>query len=109
MHAATYLSALHDNPDVKDDASFFLFGLVDCRNRLAAPYNEPLGYPGYCLGISGIAVPLSKVKGDDVRTQLLSIAEVIKAEYAAQKALPALLGAAAQEVELFLASVKAGP
>ncbi|KZV87145.1 hypothetical protein EXIGLDRAFT_724036 [Exidia glandulosa HHB12029] len=109
VHAAAYLSALHDNPDVKDDASFFVFGLADCRGRLAPPYNEPLGYPGYCLGISGVAVPLSQVKGEDRKAQLRSIAEVIKVEYAAQKAHPALLGVVAQEVELFLHHVKTGP
>ncbi|EJD54699.1 hypothetical protein AURDEDRAFT_156476 [Auricularia subglabra TFB-10046 SS5] len=110
VHAAVFLSATSDNPPSETtpaDASFFTFGLMDCRSRLAPPHND--SYAGYCLGISGINVPLSMVSGETSTERLLAVANGVREEYAKQKALPALLGVIAQEIDLVLEATKAGP
>jgi hypothetical protein len=111
-HAAVALVCAYDNPptvETAKDATFVFYGLVDCRGRLAVPYSSKEGYPGYCLGMSAIQIPVSvaETKGGH-KEKLLAAAEFLKQEYAKQKAYPSLLAIEPQQVDLMLADVRSG-
>jgi hypothetical protein len=109
VQAAVYLSALYNNPEVKDGSLFASFAVTNARARLAAPYNSRHGYPGYCLQVSPIAIPLSQVQGTDQETQLLSVARAVQVEYARQHAREALLPIFTHAGDLLVASLKSEP
>lgn len=112
-HAALTLVAAFDNPaqaGTPADAAFVYYGLVDARARLAAPYNARDAYPGYCLGMSVIQVPLSlcpTAAAPDTRDALIKVAHIVKEQYLRQKAYPSLLAVDGQQVELMLAGIRA--
>ncbi|KAF8583566.1 hypothetical protein K439DRAFT_1653435 [Ramaria rubella] len=117
VHAAVSLVAALDNPrseSTPDDAAFVYYRLVDGRKSLESPYCTRDGYPGYCLGMSAILVPLSlcprksSLSATETRECLLKLAEVVKAGYSRQKAYPSLLAVGTQQVDLMLAGVRAG-
>lgn len=61
--------------------------------------------------MSAIQLPVSVVSSsasEGEKAQLLKAAEVIKQEYARQKAYPALLAIEAQQVEMMLSGLRAG-
>lgn len=103
-----------DNPpsaSTPSDAAFVFYGLADCRSRLSAEYSGKNGYPGYCLGMSPIVVPLSlftSAAPDGERAQLLQLTSAVKSEYVKQKNYPALLAVIGQEVDMMLAPLRAG-
>ncbi|TFK50405.1 hypothetical protein OE88DRAFT_1712963 [Heliocybe sulcata] len=113
-HGAVCLVCASDNPpneSTPDDASFVFYGLVDSRARLAAPWSSREGYPGYCLGMSAIVVPVKLVQSsaaEGEKAQLLKLADAVKQEYAKQKSYPSLLAIEAQEVEMMLAGLRSG-
>lgn len=115
-HAAIALVCFHDNPpssSTPEDATFVFYGLVDCRDRLNSEYSGKgsSAYTGYCLGMSAIQLPVSVISSSALegeKAQLLKAAEVIKQEYARQKAYPALLAIEAQQVEMMLSGLRAG-
>lgn len=102
-----------DNPPSSStpDAVFVSHGLADCRSRLARGYSGENGYPGYCLGVSPIVVPVSVLTSaahKSEKMQFLELASAVKAEYVKQKAYPSLLAVVGQEMDMVLAGVKAG-
>ncbi|EIM79595.1 uncharacterized protein STEHIDRAFT_143167 [Stereum hirsutum FP-91666 SS1] len=115
-HAAVAIVCAHDNPpssSTPEDATFVFYGLVDSRDRLNSEYSGKgsSAYTGYCLGMSAIQLPVSVVSSsasEGEKAQLLKAAEVIKQEYARQKAYPALLAIEAQQVEMMLSGLRAG-
>ncbi|PFH50118.1 hypothetical protein AMATHDRAFT_48178 [Amanita thiersii Skay4041] len=106
VHGALSLLPILDNPPPKDtDAVIFYYGLVDGRQRLAKEYRSPLGYPGYCLGMSSIQIPVSlynKLPHDDKKTMVLEYAKVVQKEYKRQTEFPSLLAIEPQQVDLML-------
>jgi hypothetical protein len=111
-NAALALVLTHDNPVTNatpSDASMVFYGLANARERLTPPYSERDGYPGYCVAVTPIVLPLSKLSGaKDDRERLVVGAELLKHEYAAQKAYPSALAIGAQEAELMITSAKSG-
>ncbi|KAF8515738.1 hypothetical protein JB92DRAFT_3142760 [Gautieria morchelliformis] len=115
-HAALTLVAAFDNPAQEStpaDAAFVYYGLVDTRSRLVAPYNSRDAYPGYCLGMSVIQVPLrlcpsSSISKDETRGYLVKVANIVKDQYLKQKAYPSLLAIDGQQVEMMLAGPRSG-
>jgi hypothetical protein len=116
-HAALTLVAAFDNPAQEStpaDAAFVYYGLVDTRSRLAAPYNSRDAYPGYCLGMSVIQVPLglcptcTSLSANETRDSLIKVANVVKGQYLRQKAYPSLLAIDGQQVEMMLAGPRSG-
>jgi hypothetical protein len=88
------------------------YGIMDARHRLRPPYNQPRGYPGYCLSMSPMGVPLSLITSNTQRTDkdiLLLIAAKLKERYTAQKVMPSFLAVIAQQVELMVQSLLSGP
>jgi hypothetical protein len=92
-----------DNPpdaSTPADAVLFAFGAVNCRYTLKEPYSVRDGFPGNCLAVSPLVIPVSSflgVKGDEFlsRDLLLSTAEIVKKEYKKQKDYEGLLVASA--------------
>lgn len=103
-----------DNPptaETRRDALLMHFGLVNSRAQLAAPYNERLAYPGYCLGMSPIKVPVSLISGSAGKSDkelMLLVAHALKEEYAAQKALPSLLAISPHQGDLMIKVMTSG-
>lgn len=102
-----------DNPPVPNSPNkVFYYGLVDSRNRLLKEYRGPDGYPGYCLGMSSIQIPVSiadkYIAGGslnaDIKAAVLDFARAVRQEYIQQAALPALLAIENQQVELMLSA-----
>ena len=106
---ALCLLVLLDNPPDKNSPNVvFAQGIVNARHRLANAYREPLAYPGYCLGATPIAIPVSivdkyeKIGEDNVESKnaVLEFAWEVKQEYKRQALYPALLGIINEQVEL---------
>ncbi|KAF8581965.1 hypothetical protein K439DRAFT_1653936 [Ramaria rubella] len=116
-HAAISIVAALDNPrtsGTSEDKAFVFYGLVDARKRLTVPYSARDGYPGYCIAMSAIQVPLHLCPSDpfssakELRESMLRIAPVLKTQYLKQKAYPSLLAMSTQQVEMMLAGMRAG-
>ena len=87
------------------------YGVVDGRDYLRAPYSGRHQYPGYCLGVSPISVPLSLVVQNarlGEREQVLALAEVLKGEYQKQRGYRDLVAIAPQQVEMLLGGMLKG-
>jgi len=113
VHAALMMVCAFDNPpsaSTPSDAAFVSYGLVDCRSHLSPAYSGKNGYPGYCLGMSPIVVPLSVLAFGDgsEKTQLLRLAEAVKSEYVKQKAYSSLLAVVGEQTDLLVAGARAG-
>ncbi|KAF8970535.1 hypothetical protein BDZ97DRAFT_1694250 [Flammula alnicola] len=110
---ALSLLPLYDNPPAPNsDGLIFLFGLVDARQRLDKHHGEAQGYPGYCLGVSALHIPVSIFQehpADDQKGLIIEFAKVVKKEYLKQAAYPALLAIQPQEGDLMLQSPPAPP
>jgi hypothetical protein len=79
------------------------YGVVNARYRLIEKY-QGKEFLGNCLGMSPIIVPTSVFKGVenfDVNV-LKNSAELVKEQYAKQKAFPSLLAVMTQEAEMML-------
>ncbi|KZT28675.1 hypothetical protein NEOLEDRAFT_1057767 [Neolentinus lepideus HHB14362 ss-1] len=113
-HAAICLVCLYDNPptaSTSSDAAFTFNGLVDARGRLAPQYTGKEGYPGYCLAMSSINIPISvatAISASGEKVQLLAVAEYIKTEYAKQRGFPCFLAVSSQEIDILVTGVKEG-
>ncbi|OCB90291.1 hypothetical protein A7U60_g2465 [Sanghuangporus baumii] len=108
-HGCLSLLTVLDNPPEPGSSNVVIYyGLVDSRQRLAREYRGALDYPGYCLGMSPIQVPVNiidKYAGDinkNLKSVVLEFAQVVKREYLRQQAFPALLGIENQQVEMML-------
>ena len=76
--------------------------------RLVAPYNMHDAYPGYCLTMSIIQVPLSlcpTVATPYMHNTLIKVTHVIKEQYLWQKAYPSLLTINGQQAKLMLTGI----
>ena len=102
-----------DNPPQKNSPNLvFLYGLVDSRNRLLKEYRGAEGYPGYCLGMSSIQVPVAiadkyAASGgveSNKKSAIFDFAKAVKEEYKRQAAFPALLAVENQQVEMMVGS-----
>ncbi|KAF9478578.1 hypothetical protein BDN70DRAFT_808554 [Pholiota conissans] len=113
VHAACCLLPIYDNPPAPDsDGLIFFFGLMDGRQRLDAPYRTSTGYPGYCLGVSALQIPVStfhRHPPSDKKALIIDFAKEVKREYAKQAAYPALVAVQVQEGELMLQAPPAPP
>jgi TRAP-type mannitol/chloroaromatic compound transport system permease large subunit len=109
VHAAIYVSALLDNPSVAEDALLVCMGSINVRDRLRAPFNARFAFPGCCLAGTPVIVPVSVAQGLEGQAQLDAVANVIKQEYARQKAHAALLSSSAQLIDILLAVAKTNP
>lgn len=104
-----------DNPpsaSTPSDAAFVFYGVVDCRSRLSPAYSGKNGYPGYCLGMTPLVVPLSVLTSaaqESEKAQLLHLASAVKPEYMKQKAYPSLLAVMGQEMDTVLTGFRALP
>ena len=90
------------------DTMFIYYSLIDAHACLAAPYNACDVYPGYCLTMSIIQVPLSlcpTVAVPNTRNALIKVTHVIKEQYLWQKAYPLLLPIDGQQAELMLTGI----
>lgn len=100
------LLPLFDNPPPPNsDDIVFYYGLVDGRQRLAKEYRGPLGYPGYCLGMSALHIPVSIFQNHDINDKkglVLEFAKAVRKEYLKQAAYPALVGIEPQQGDLML-------
>lgn len=113
-HAALTMVTIEDNPPTAStpaEATFYYYGLVDGRKRLAEPYSARDGYTGYCLAMTPILIPVvSTFKDKDAKVPskevLLAVSKLLREAYARQKGYPALLGIGAQEVELLMQPIK---
>ena len=94
------------------------------RSRLISEYKEDFAYPGYCVSVSPLVVPISAILelsrglvnfGDKTNTDpntnqiqkrvLLGVAELIRHEYAKQKKQENLMAITPQFFELLLAQM----
>ncbi|KAF8636088.1 hypothetical protein AX17_003793 [Amanita inopinata Kibby_2008] len=104
VHGALSLLPILDNPIPPESNSVILYyGLVDARKRLAKEYRGALGYPGYCLGMSAIQVPVllyHKVPSDDKKALVLEFAKAMQKEYKRQADYPSLLAIEPQQCDL---------
>lgn len=98
-----------DNPPAPGSPNVvFYYGLVDSRQRLAKEYRGAVNYPGYCLGMSSIQIPVNivdKYSGDinnNLKSVIFDFAQAVKKEYKRQAAFPSLLAIENQQVELML-------
>lgn len=104
------LVVLDNPPESGSPNVVFYQGLVDGRQRLARRYRGALDYPGYCLGMSSIQIPVNIVDeyegkvGENLKSAVLDFARSVKAEYMRQSAFPALLAIVNEEVELMLSA-----
>ncbi len=109
VHGALCLVTIDDNPPIEgSQREVVTLGLVDARKRLETPYRYADKYPGYCLGISAIAIPVSLVASlppsTDTKVKVLTLARAVRTEYKAQASLHALLGVNAELAEMMLSS-----
>ncbi|KAF8153966.1 hypothetical protein B0H34DRAFT_799882 [Crassisporium funariophilum] len=92
---ALSLLPLFDNPPPPNsDALVFYYGLVDGRPRLSKEYRGALDYPGYCLGMSSLWIPVSLFQAhsiDDRKTLVIEFAKAVRKEYLKQAAFPSLV------------------
>jgi hypothetical protein len=88
---------------------FSCLGSINTRGRLRAPFNEAHAYPGLCMSVSPITVPISVAQGLKGTVQLDAVAAVVKQEYIRQKAYPALLSAISQIADMMVAAMKTRP
>lgn len=104
--ASLCLLPIYDSPPVPgSDGLIFLFGLADGRQRLEKKYRDVLAYPGYCLGVSSLHMPVSIFYNhppEDKKSIIIDFAKTVKKEYAKQAAYPALLAIQPQEGDLML-------
>ncbi|GJJ08091.1 hypothetical protein Clacol_002299 [Clathrus columnatus] len=82
LHGSISLLPILDNPPKEDsNAVVFFWGLVDARTRLNPKYSRD--YPGYCLAMSPIQLPVSlydKFSHEDRRTLVLEFAKAMRDE-----------------------------
>ncbi|TDL23013.1 hypothetical protein BD410DRAFT_787824 [Rickenella mellea] len=103
---AVCLLPIIDNPPAdgpNSQAVVFVHGVVDCRQRLEKSYRHIDGYPGFCLSTSPIVVPVStatSMPSSSKAEKVLALATIVREQYKAQAALPALLGVNAEIVEM---------
>lgn len=113
VHAALCLLPIYDNPPAPDsNGLIFFFGLMDGRQRLDEEYRTPTGYPGYCLGVSALQIPVSiyhQHPADDKKGLILEFAKTVKKEYIKQASYPALVAVQPQEGDLMLQAPPAPP
>jgi hypothetical protein len=110
VNAATYLTVLHDNPSAATDEMFLVGrGTINTRDRLRDPYNKRHGYTGCCINATALPVRVADVRNVDEDARLYVIADILKHEYARQKAYPALLGVAMGQASMIIAAEKAQP
>ncbi|TDL17807.1 hypothetical protein BD410DRAFT_831293 [Rickenella mellea] len=114
LHAAMCLLPILDNPpDEKSEAFVFILGVVDCRHRLERVYQGADSYPGYCIGSSPIAIPVSIAtslpSSTGMSDKVLAIARVVRKQYKEQTSLPALLGVCSKFIETLLSFPKTPP
>lgn len=123
-HAALCLGCIeHSSSDQTTDtnAAFVFPGAVNRRSQLLPEYHGRLAYPGYCITLTPIVIPVSKLmdvnqkhrslrNGDDGARQaaLLEVADMIKAEYEEQKNSENLMAVTPQLLELMMASMPVG-
>ena len=79
------------------DAVFVYYGLINARACLMAPYNARDAYPGYCLAMSVIQVPLSLCPAAATLNTCNSLW---------QKAHPSLLTINGQQAKLMLTGIR---
>ncbi|EJC99631.1 uncharacterized protein FOMMEDRAFT_93379 [Fomitiporia mediterranea MF3/22] len=110
-HGALSVLTVIDNPPAPGSPNVvFYYGLVDSRQRLAKEYRGASGYPGYCLGMSSIQVPVNlvdKYSGDvtnNLKAVIMDFAQFVKKEYKRQAAFPSLLAIENQQVEMMLSA-----
>ncbi len=105
-HAVVTVLEAKDNPPTSEtpaNAVFFYYGIVNGRDDLREPYSTRGGYPGICLAMSPLSVPVSKfigVKDFLSKEVILSTAEIVKAAYLRQKGYKSLISIGAQQVAL---------
>ncbi|TFK37515.1 hypothetical protein BDQ12DRAFT_684799 [Crucibulum laeve] len=105
IHGALCLLPVIDNPPTNPDGVLFYYGLVDGRPCLAKKYRGPLDFPGYCIGMSPIIIPISFIHSlplHDHKASVLSLAGAVQLEYKKQKELPSLVSMEPQLIESML-------
>ena len=104
--AAILMLTVQDNPPTADtphDAVITNYLIVNCRDRLRAPYNAQHAYPGYCLGFSPLTAPLSFVSQNDCKDGadiIVLVANFLRERYSTLRQMPSLLAVTAQHLEL---------
>ncbi|GJJ08071.1 hypothetical protein Clacol_002278 [Clathrus columnatus] len=103
LHGAVGLLTMLDNPPKKgSDAVVFFWGIINARKRLIPHYRN---YPGYCLGVSAIKLPVSlyeRFSSEDRRMLVLEFAKAIRQEYKKQAEYPSLASVAGEEIDIIL-------
>ncbi|EIW75253.1 hypothetical protein CONPUDRAFT_77494 [Coniophora puteana RWD-64-598 SS2] len=108
-HAAVYVVCSNDNPiPIDSNGAFVNFGLRNSRSTLAPPYNTADGYPGFCLGISVVAVPCSVFVELSDEPLLFRVARRVKQGYVKMKELPSLTAVAGEQMEMVMRPAKEG-
>lgn len=106
------LACAEDNPvpeEMLESAVFAYAHMRDGRQRLRPPYSDRDGYPGLCLGVSSIVIPaksLSDLSSKDDISRLIHVSDLMKKEYARQKAYPSLVAIAPEQTELIIGPFK---
>ncbi|TDL16435.1 hypothetical protein BD410DRAFT_888762 [Rickenella mellea] len=112
---AVCLLPIIDNPPAdgpNSQAVVFVHGIVDCRQRLEKAYRHIDGYAGVCIGTSPIVVPVSIITSmqySSMAEKVLAVASVVREQYRAQAALPALLGVSAEIMEMIATNPNTPP
>ncbi|KDR74010.1 hypothetical protein GALMADRAFT_1335924 [Galerina marginata CBS 339.88] len=113
VHGALSLLPLYDNPPPPDTSALvFYYGLVDGRQHLRKDYRDPLAYPAYCLGMSGLHIDASlfnKFPKEDKKGLVLAYAKEVKREYMKQAAYPSLVAIEPQQADLMLSAAPPPP
>lgn len=104
------LTAIDNPPEPGSPNVVFYYGLVNTRQRLRKEYRDPFAYPGYCLSMSAIQIPVSLVDkyGDSLSSNLkdaiIDFAKAVKREYAHQAAYPSFQAIAFDQVNMMLSA-----
>jgi hypothetical protein len=86
--------------------------LTNGRSRLKEPYSSREGYPGYCLGVHVMRVPVSTFLADDGsplplnKDTLVKAMKIVRQLYTDQKNMPCQLSYMAQVSEIFSGGLK---
>lgn len=106
LHGSVSLLPIFDNPPEKSsEAVVFYYGLVDSRRKLIQKYRGTYDYPGYCLAMSAIQVPVAlyfQFPSDSKRELVLEYAKAIRKEYQKQADLPSHLSVSGLQVETMM-------
>ena len=109
VHGALCMLILLDNPPTEADSAkaIWFWGIINLRDRLRKDWRGTYDYPGYCIGVSSMALPVSTAlpfpedKKEHGRL-VVDFARLMRAEYNKQKNINHLLAMHARMIDYYV-------